>query len=129
MFSGIMVGGHVSQPPFSHPDHKTHSHQGSDLMGRITAFNATLFFTALFGLLTSFSKPFSTLCIALFFLGSLVGVRRSKTLPILFSNSFRQGSMPTDGTPYYNTCRKTTSTLSLPFLRFFLSWPRAIGSR
>jgi len=48
--------------------------QGSDLMGRITAFNATLFFTALFGLLASFANSFTTLCIALFLLGSAVGV-------------------------------------------------------
>ncbi|TFK33035.1 MFS general substrate transporter [Crucibulum laeve] len=53
----------------------------SDLMGRSTAFNATLFFTALFGILASFANSFLTLCIALFFLGSAVG-----------------GSMPTDGT-------------------------------
>ncbi|KAF8799365.1 MFS general substrate transporter [Phlegmacium glaucopus] len=53
----------------------------SDLMGRSAAFNSTLFFTALFGLLASFSNSFLTLCIALFFLGSSVG-----------------GSMPTDGT-------------------------------
>ncbi|KAF8158011.1 major facilitator superfamily domain-containing protein [Crassisporium funariophilum] len=53
----------------------------SDLMGRSTAFNATLFFTAIFGLLASFANSFATLCIALFFLGSSVG-----------------GSMPTDGT-------------------------------
>ncbi|CAA7262874.1 unnamed protein product [Cyclocybe aegerita] len=53
----------------------------SDLMGRSTAFNLTLFFTALFGLLASFANSFPTLCIALFFLGSSVG-----------------GSMPTDGT-------------------------------
>ncbi|TFK63042.1 MFS general substrate transporter [Pluteus cervinus] len=53
----------------------------SDLMGRSTAFNATLFFTALFGLLASFANSFFSLCIVLFFLGSAVG-----------------GSMPTDGT-------------------------------
>ncbi|KAI0040049.1 MFS general substrate transporter [Auriscalpium vulgare] len=53
----------------------------SDLMGRSTAFNATLFFTALFGIGASFASTFPALCIALFFLGSAVG-----------------GSMPTDGT-------------------------------
>ncbi|EAU86401.2 membrane transporter [Coprinopsis cinerea okayama7 len=53
----------------------------SDLMGRITAFNATLFLTAIFGILASLSNSFVTLCISLFFLGSSVG-----------------GSMPTDGT-------------------------------
>ncbi|RDB14860.1 putative MFS-type transporter PB1E7.08c [Hypsizygus marmoreus] len=53
----------------------------SDLMGRITAFNATLFFTAIFGLLASCAQSFPVLCVLLFFLGSAVG-----------------GSMPTDGT-------------------------------
>ncbi|KAL1729666.1 major facilitator superfamily domain-containing protein [Schizophyllum commune] len=53
----------------------------SDLFGRSTAFNATLFFTALFGILASLAGSFTQLCIVLFFLGSSVG-----------------GSMPTDGT-------------------------------
>ncbi|KII90655.1 hypothetical protein PLICRDRAFT_137021 [Plicaturopsis crispa FD-325 SS-3] len=53
----------------------------SDLMGRSTAFNATLFFTSVFGLLASFANSFATLCLFLFLLGSAVG-----------------GSMPTDGT-------------------------------
>ncbi|GLB38653.1 putative sugar (and other) transporter [Lyophyllum shimeji] len=53
----------------------------SDIMGRSAAFNATLCFTALFGLLASFANSFPTLCVLLFFLGSAVG-----------------GSMPTDGT-------------------------------
>ncbi|KAG5646001.1 hypothetical protein DXG03_004603 [Asterophora parasitica] len=53
----------------------------SDIMGRIAAFNATLCFTALFGLLASFANSFTSLCILLFLLGSAVG-----------------GSMPTDGT-------------------------------
>jgi predicted MFS family arabinose efflux permease len=47
----------------------------SDLLGRSTAFNATLFFTALFGILSSFAWSFWSLCILLFFLGSAVGVR------------------------------------------------------
>ncbi|KAI0322023.1 MFS general substrate transporter [Amylostereum chailletii] len=53
----------------------------SDLMGRSTAFNATLFFTSVFGIGASFATTFPMLCVALFFLGSAVG-----------------GSMPTDGT-------------------------------
>ena len=40
-------------------------------MGRITAFNVTLFFTALFGLLAFFSN---FVCIALFFGSSVLGV-------------------------------------------------------
>ncbi|KAL1950548.1 hypothetical protein VTO73DRAFT_5672 [Trametes versicolor] len=53
----------------------------SDLMGRTTAFNATLFLTAVFGIFSSFAGTFAWLCVALFLLGSSVG-----------------GSMPTDGT-------------------------------
>ncbi|KAI0647946.1 MFS general substrate transporter [Trametes meyenii] len=53
----------------------------SDLMGRTTAFNATLFLTAVFGIFASFANTFVWLCLALFLLGSSVG-----------------GSMPTDGT-------------------------------
>lgn len=53
----------------------------SDLLGRSTAFNLTLCFTAIFGLAASYAPTFSMLCIALFFLGTSVG-----------------GSMPTDGT-------------------------------
>ncbi|KAI0754860.1 MFS general substrate transporter [Daedaleopsis nitida] len=53
----------------------------SDLMGRTTAFNATLFLTSLFGIFASLAGTFAWLCVALFFLGSAVG-----------------GSMPTDGT-------------------------------
>ncbi|KAI0269991.1 major facilitator superfamily domain-containing protein [Gloeopeniophorella convolvens] len=53
----------------------------SDLLGRSTAFNATLFFTSVFGILASFATTFPMLCVALLFLGSAVG-----------------GSMPTDGT-------------------------------
>ncbi|XP_006462877.1 hypothetical protein AGABI2DRAFT_207539 [Agaricus bisporus var. bisporus H97] len=53
----------------------------SDLLGRSTAFNATLFFTSIFGFVASLVDGFIPLCIALFFLGTAVG-----------------GSMPTDGT-------------------------------
>lgn len=38
------------------------------------AFNGTLFFTAVFGIVASLSNSFSSLCVALFFLGSSVGV-------------------------------------------------------
>lgn len=44
-------------------------------MGRTTAFNATLFLTSAFGMFASFANTFVLLCIALFFLGSAVGVR------------------------------------------------------
>jgi len=46
----------------------------SDLMGRTTAFNATLFLTAFFGVFASFAPTFIWLCLSLFFLGSAVGV-------------------------------------------------------
>lgn len=72
--------------------------KGSDLMGRIAAFNATLFFTSLFGLLASFSNSFPTLCISLFLLGSSVGVRYTLDNLSFFVNPVSQGSMPTDGT-------------------------------
>jgi len=48
----------------------------SDLLGRSAAFNATLFFTALFGILASFARSFWLLCVLLFLLGSAVGVRQ-----------------------------------------------------
>jgi hypothetical protein len=47
---------------------------GSDLLGRSMAFNATLLFTALFGLLSAITSSFVALCVTLFFLGSAVGV-------------------------------------------------------
>ncbi|RPD62502.1 MFS general substrate transporter [Lentinus tigrinus ALCF2SS1-7] len=53
----------------------------SDLMGRTTAFNATLFLTSVFGVFAALAGSFPLLCFALFLLGSAVG-----------------GSMPTDGT-------------------------------
>ncbi|KAF9262990.1 MFS general substrate transporter [Marasmius fiardii PR-910] len=53
----------------------------SDMIGRSAAFNATLFFTAVFGIVSTFTTSFFGLCVTLFFLGSSVG-----------------GSMPTDGT-------------------------------
>ena len=51
-------------------------------MGRSAAFNATLFFTAVFGLVASFANTFGTLCLCLFLLGSSVGVWLSTTLYI-----------------------------------------------
>jgi hypothetical protein len=44
-------------------------------MGRSTAFNATLFFTSVFGVASSLATTFPMLCTAIFFLGSAVGVR------------------------------------------------------
>lgn len=54
----------------------------SDLVGRSAAFNATLFFTALFGIIASFAFSFWSLCVLLFFLGTAVGV----SCPSLIAN-------------------------------------------
>lgn len=67
-------------------------------MGRSTAFNATLFFTSLFGILASFANSFPTLCVLLFLLGSAVGVRHRLLKNIIAEVNLMQGSMPTDGT-------------------------------
>jgi len=76
----------------------TFLNKGSDLMGRSTAFNATLFFTSIFGLLASFATSFVSLCVILFFLGSAVGVS-SPFINIMTKHlSDFQGSMPTAGT-------------------------------
>lgn len=48
--------------------------QGSDLLGRTAAFNATLFLTSVFGVVASLANTFPLLCAALFLLGSAVGV-------------------------------------------------------
>lgn len=67
------------------------------MLGRSAAFNATLFFTALFGLLSSWAYSFPSLCVLLFFLGSAVGVGNQLYLRNKPTNK-PQGSMPTDGT-------------------------------
>ncbi|KAF9643245.1 MFS general substrate transporter [Thelephora ganbajun] len=72
MFAGMMIGA-VGWGTCECPR--------SDLLGRSMAFNGTLLFTSLFGLLATITTSFWSLCIALFLLGSAVG-----------------GSMPTDGT-------------------------------
>jgi len=51
---------------------------GTDLLGRSMAFNGTLLFTSLFGLGATITTSFWTLCVALFLLGSAVGVRVSR---------------------------------------------------
>lgn len=52
-------------------------------MGRTTAFNATLFLTAVFGIFSSFAGTFAWLCVALFLLGSSVGVCTSAFFVVL----------------------------------------------
>lgn len=51
------------------------SHLGSDLFGRSLAFNATLVLTTVFGLFASVAPTYPLLCLALFLLGTAVGVR------------------------------------------------------
>jgi len=67
-------------------------------MGRSTAFNATLFFTSIFGLMASFATSFVSLCVLLFFLGSAVGVSHFPQTPQPITHPNFKGSMPTDGT-------------------------------
>lgn len=79
MFAGMMFGalgwGTCERTlPVYFMVQMTYLFQGSDLMGRSTAFNATLFFTSVFGLLASLANSFLSLCILLFLLGSAVGV-------------------------------------------------------
>lgn len=71
---GRSAGAHVSCFRPSCLPTSDRGYAGSDLLGRSTAFNLTLFFTALFGLTSSLANSFPTLCISLFFLGSAVGV-------------------------------------------------------
>ena len=81
MFAGMMIGavgwGTCLSICFTHEATYPEAYRvpGSDLMGRTTAFNATLFLTAIFGVLASLAWSYPTLCIALFLLGSAVGVR------------------------------------------------------
>ncbi|GAA5975541.1 hypothetical protein JCM5350_002641 [Sporobolomyces pararoseus] len=74
----------------------------SDARGRLPAFNLTLFFTAIFGLVSAFSPNFPTLCLSLFCLGTGVG-----------------GSMPTDGTLFLENIPKTSHYLLTALSVFF----------
>ena len=79
MFAGMMFGavgwGTCTLTCLSALKPKTFlSPVGSDLMGRSAAFNATLFFTSLFGVASSLATTFPMLCTCIFFLGSAVGV-------------------------------------------------------
>lgn len=83
MFAGMMIGAvgwgtcecRVSDVWGNNPDF----HPGSDLLGRSMAFNGTLLFTSLFGLGATLTSSFWSLCLALFLLGSAVGVGVSRT--------------------------------------------------
>jgi len=84
MFAGMMVGA-VGWGTCKWPGSLrfgvlilTIRHPGTDLLGRSMAFNGTLLFTSLFGLGATITTSFWSLCLALFLLGSAVGVRVSR---------------------------------------------------
>lgn len=60
--------------------HSVIPHVGADIMGRSTAFNATLLLTSIFGLFTVISSSYLGICFSLFLLGTSVGV----TVPVFF---------------------------------------------
>lgn len=75
-------------PAFGYIAQRLSPFPGSDLMGRSTAFNATLFFTSLFGLLASLSWSYTSLCVLLFLLGTAVGVGRVHYTGLLFTDAY-----------------------------------------
>ncbi|CAE6518522.1 unnamed protein product [Rhizoctonia solani] len=74
----------------------------SDVVGRSMAFNLTLAFTSLFGVLACLSTTFGGLCFFIFLLGSAVG-----------------GSMPTDGTLFLENVPKKKQYLLTALSVFF----------
>lgn len=74
----------------------------SDAVGRSMAFNLTLAFTSLFGVLACLSTSFGNLCFFIFLLGSAVG-----------------GSMPTDGTLFLENVPKKKQYLLTGLSVFF----------
>ncbi|KAF8610322.1 MFS general substrate transporter [Ceratobasidium sp. AG-I] len=74
----------------------------SDIVGRSMAFNLTLAFTSLFGVMACFATSFGGLCFLLFLLGSAVG-----------------GSMPTDGTLFLENVPKKKQYLLTALSLFF----------
>ncbi len=77
MFGAVGLGDLYVEPVFGYIAQRLSPFPGSDLMGRSTAFNATLFFHFTFwGLLASLSWSYTSLCVLLFLLGTAVGVGR-----------------------------------------------------
>ncbi|CUA75096.1 putative MFS-type transporter PB1E7,08c [Schizosaccharomyces pombe 972h-] [Rhizoctonia solani] len=74
----------------------------SDVVGRSMAFNLTLAFTSLFGIMACLSTSFGGLCFLIFLLGSAVG-----------------GSMPTDGTLFLENVPKKKQYLLTALSVFF----------
>lgn len=86
----------------------------SDIVGRSAAFNATLSFTAFFGILASFASSFGSLCVLLFFLGSAVGVSSPSSnvvLSLTWAASSRVLCRQTVHS-FLNTCHKENSIWS-----------------
>ncbi|KAJ1309991.1 hypothetical protein OPQ81_006748 [Rhizoctonia solani] len=74
----------------------------SDVVGRSLAFNLTLAFTSLFGILACLAPNFGVLCALIFLLGTAVG-----------------GSMPTDGTLFLENVPKKKQYLLTALSVFF----------
>lgn len=82
----------------------------SDVLGRSLPFNATLFLTACFGLMASFSARYGAVCFWMFWLGSAVG-----------------GSMPTDGTLFLENLPQSKQYL-LTLLSVFFSFGAVLSA-
>ncbi|GAN00969.1 MFS general substrate transporter [Mucor ambiguus] len=82
----------------------------SDTKGRKLPYTMTLVITSIFGLLSSFTFNFATLCVTLFFLGFGVG-----------------GNMPTDGALYLEFLPKEYHYL-LTFMSVFFSFGAVLAS-
>lgn len=82
----------------------------SDVLGRRIAFNGTLIFSALFGILVSMAPNFPLLCGTLFLLGSAVG-----------------GSIPTDGTLFVENLPRRKRYL-LTLLSVFFSFGAVVAA-
>lgn len=87
----------VSGAPSSHTLALTRRYSVSDIFGRVTIFNLTLSFSALFGFFAFYVDTFLSLCFANFLLGTAVGVSL-EPCPPLHILIVAKGSMPTDGT-------------------------------
>lgn len=115
MFAGMMFGavgwGTCTSvlPPIFHANRSHCRAPGSDLMGRTTAFNATLFLTSLFGVFASLANTFVWLCLALFFLGSAVGVRSAQTLGRIDTQRNRRDLCQPTVLSFLSTCRTANS--------------------
>ena len=109
------------------------SHQsvaGSDFLGRTTAFNLTLLFATLFGVVASFMPSFGTLALSLFLLGTSVGVRLF-AMPCLQTTPDLKGIAGLDADRRHTASRTVTARETLHahrHVRLLLSWssPRSL---